>query len=804
MKSVFLRFMRHLVDFKPLVMFASIKAHILGAKVRHSLGSKVRQGAEDGHQNMRLLCEDVVGNTPGSANTVCRNNNINNNNNNSNSPWNSKNSAQENQIISGNFAGQNRYYQSGNCKSSSNGHHQQQMSGSAAASSLLANFLLLNPLNPDAKKIYFSMLPKIASESLINGSITIEDYKNVLNCFANNPQLSWEERRIIEGLTNEIDDSRRLCENKLRNNNGSWRTGSSSPLSPLLNGKSRRAMSLTGAEDVFSRMKTFKCDTDDPSSTATQAQKSSFSELNSGMKDVPSWLKSLRLHKYSPLFAQMTYDEMLKLTEEMLELKGVTVGARRKIILSIQKLKDRVTVLKQLEKELVDVSRVPATLSELRTMIGTPIKPQRVDQAEEENIPVFFAQTLVKVCSYLLSSPINSNGTLDDDCFSAAVHIIDKCLSHEAFMPPQKKRLASLKQEIRRLWSPRHYRRFSLQHNIQNSIINQNCNNSFGSCTTVIHKDRRISCDPVGIQHGNPCCSQAVPNAVFLSSLAQHLSPSTSNDAVAPLINLFCQHMNLQNNRQNVQRTSSAPLWGAGNLFSPNPQPQSLINGPPPTYQQNFAQTQKQQRMSQNCHSPPQSVHIQSKSKFPIISNPSTTTPPNGLTNNLTLNSTASMAGKTVPLPLDNAAGLYSPWSFYSGLQRSAWSCGIDDAVNNNSANSFFNQCSFSSKQPSNGNSNGGNGVANSATRNTFLSTLVGGPFLNAAAVAAAAANNHHHHPMSAVNIPSSAGSTNAGNQNNLVGSFGEYSGIDQLCRSMIEAIDCCKIPAIERRFNDN
>ena len=37
------------------------------------------------------------------------------------------------------------------------------------------------------------------------------------------------------------------------------------------------------------------------------------------LKDVPAWLKSLRLHKYASLFSTMTYDEMLSLTEEQLE-----------------------------------------------------------------------------------------------------------------------------------------------------------------------------------------------------------------------------------------------------------------------------------------------------------------------------------------------------------------------------------------------------------------------------------------------------------------------------------------------------
>lgn len=34
---------------------------------------------------------------------------------------------------------------------------------------------------------------------------------------------------------------------------------------------------------------------------------------------MPAWLKSLRLHKYAALFSQMTYEEMMALTECQLE-----------------------------------------------------------------------------------------------------------------------------------------------------------------------------------------------------------------------------------------------------------------------------------------------------------------------------------------------------------------------------------------------------------------------------------------------------------------------------------------------------
>jgi hypothetical protein len=37
------------------------------------------------------------------------------------------------------------------------------------------------------------------------------------------------------------------------------------------------------------------------------------------MEDVPMWLKSLRLHKYQPLFTDLSYKDMLSLGDEDLE-----------------------------------------------------------------------------------------------------------------------------------------------------------------------------------------------------------------------------------------------------------------------------------------------------------------------------------------------------------------------------------------------------------------------------------------------------------------------------------------------------
>lgn len=104
------------------------------------------------------------------------------------------------------------------------------------------------------------------------------------------------------------------------------------------------------------------------------SSRNTFQEDGSGMKDVPSWLKSLRLHKYAALFSQMSYEEMMTLTEQHLESQNVTKGARHKIALSIQKLRERQSVLKSLEKDVLEGGNLRNALQELQQIIITPIK----------------------------------------------------------------------------------------------------------------------------------------------------------------------------------------------------------------------------------------------------------------------------------------------------------------------------------------------------------------------------------------------------------------------------------------------
>ncbi|CAJ0940346.1 unnamed protein product [Ranitomeya imitator] len=211
---------------------------------------------------------------------------------------------------------------------------------------------------------------------------------------------------------------------------------------------------------------------------------------------VPAWLKSLRLHKYAALFSQMTYEEMMSLNECQLEAQNVTKGARHKIVISIQKLKERHILLKSLERDILEGGNLRGPLQELHQMILTPIKSYSAQNSTAEDhsresdpqssllgtegqgseskdsasggiqqhhmgnlegesggiplpegdLPGQFTRVMGKVCTQLLVS------RPDEENISSYLQLIDKCLIHEAFTETQKKRLLSWKQQVQKLY----------------------------------------------------------------------------------------------------------------------------------------------------------------------------------------------------------------------------------------------------------------------------------------------------------------------------------------------------------------
>ncbi|CAG8538623.1 32725_t:CDS:2, partial [Racocetra persica] len=64
--------------------------------------------------------------------------------------------------------------------------------------------------------------------------------------------------------------------------------------------------------------------------------------------NIPAWLRSLRLHKYTPVFEGMIWQDIIELDDASLEQKGVAaLGARRKMLKEFDKVK---VAMQQVEK----------------------------------------------------------------------------------------------------------------------------------------------------------------------------------------------------------------------------------------------------------------------------------------------------------------------------------------------------------------------------------------------------------------------------------------------------------------------
>ncbi|KAH0116780.1 hypothetical protein KCU66_g10614, partial [Aureobasidium melanogenum] len=51
------------------------------------------------------------------------------------------------------------------------------------------------------------------------------------------------------------------------------------------------------------------------------------------LSDIPSWLRSLRLHKYTDQLKDMRWQDLVQLDDDALDKKGVNaLGARRKLL----------------------------------------------------------------------------------------------------------------------------------------------------------------------------------------------------------------------------------------------------------------------------------------------------------------------------------------------------------------------------------------------------------------------------------------------------------------------------------------
>uniref|UniRef100_A0A8C8LSQ0 Protein Smaug homolog 1 n=1 Tax=Oncorhynchus tshawytscha TaxID=74940 RepID=A0A8C8LSQ0_ONCTS len=360
---------------------------------------------------------------------------------------------------------------------------------------VLTHLPLLKPGNVEAKGEYMRLLPRILAHTIDHGR-HLEESRQLLSYALIHPATSLDDRAALALWLNHLEERAAARGDSLERpppapaslhqttpsthslSGSSWSSSGShlgglglaptdphhAPLSP----QSSVASSGSGGSEHLE-------------DGGGLHRSSTFHEEGSCMRDVPAWLKSLRLHKYAALFSTMTYDEMMSLTEQQLESQNVTKGARHKIVISIQKLKERQKMLRCLEKDVLEGGNLRGPLAELHQMILTPIKAVASDESSpsspsstahrpllspegksstapgggegetgttliaEGDIPGQFTRVMGKVCTQLLVS------RPDEENISSYLQLIDKCLLHEAFTETQKKRLLSWKQQVQKL-----------------------------------------------------------------------------------------------------------------------------------------------------------------------------------------------------------------------------------------------------------------------------------------------------------------------------------------------------------------
>uniref|UniRef100_A0A8C1GHU7 Protein Smaug homolog 1 n=1 Tax=Cyprinus carpio TaxID=7962 RepID=A0A8C1GHU7_CYPCA len=341
---------------------------------------------------------------------------------------------------------------------------------------VLTHLPLLKPGNVEAKVEYMSLLPKILCHTIEHGR-HLEESRQLLSYALIHPATSLEDRGNLALWLNHLEEraAARGAGDSLERAPSSHH-GQPPHLYPHHQryGSDDRLNGWQGSRDSGLgswQQQQQGCENGHLSLYPSSSMPSTINAVGTG--NVPAWLKSLRLHKYAGLFSTMTYDEMMSLTEQQLEAQQVTKGARHKIIISIQKLKDRQNMLRCLEKDILEGGNLRAPLQELHQIIQSPIKACSTEESSqrhllsaegkssiaashlgggetegsstfiaEGDIPAQFTRVMGKVCTQLLVS-----GS-DEENISSYLQLIDKCLIQEAFTETQKKRLLSWKQQV--------------------------------------------------------------------------------------------------------------------------------------------------------------------------------------------------------------------------------------------------------------------------------------------------------------------------------------------------------------------
>lgn len=277
-----------------------------------------------------------------------------------------------------------------------------------ALSLLLTHLPLLKPSNKDTAKCYLKTIKQVLTEfitpprKIYNECVEIMSYVYIHPAFTNEDKKSF--KHILKQVLNKVTPQNFVHSPA---NESSDESISPNPESHDIHLKrmNRRSNSLTPAQGSshenlqphhdnwysqeslaeplskprsysLSSEKSLLCNMPNLQSSSSETRLQDLRVMNNlpVMKSIMSWLKSLRLHKYSWVFNNLTYSQIINLTDETLQGIGITKGARHKLLLSISKLKERSSMLTELETEVMNGGDISVALKKLKNVLQSPLQ----------------------------------------------------------------------------------------------------------------------------------------------------------------------------------------------------------------------------------------------------------------------------------------------------------------------------------------------------------------------------------------------------------------------------------------------
>ncbi|XP_050303672.1 protein Smaug homolog 1 [Anthonomus grandis grandis] len=320
----------------------------------------------------------------------------------------------------------------------------------SALCSLLNHLPLLRPGNKEAAKCYLNTIQRILTEfitppfkKIYNECVEIMSYVYIHPAFDKEDKTMFKHllKQVLNRVTPENFVHSPVNEPSLNKK----RSNSLTPGTPYIN-DTESWSSQENLIQSYQKPRSFSLSCDktltDASNIQTSSSDSKLEEIIRNnfplMKSIMSWLKSLRLHKYSWIFHDLTANQMMNMSEDYLMGMGVTKGARQKLLLSLQKLRNRQKLLLDLEMGLMNGSNVYDALKELKGVLQSPMQITM-----GEDLCSLFVKVMGKVCTQLLMSRHPTDETLV--LFNS---LCEKANGLDCFTVDHKKKLAMWKEQL--------------------------------------------------------------------------------------------------------------------------------------------------------------------------------------------------------------------------------------------------------------------------------------------------------------------------------------------------------------------